>query len=104
MTALLISIRQINRSKHDILVRSRVGLIVKSLTQPNLDVRSTVRHHMRILCVLAGPSVQHELERLAVSGTGTTVACRDKVDLGGADSVFGEKRLVLFVTDGGGNI
>jgi hypothetical protein len=104
MTALMIRIRQINGSKHDILVRPRVEFIVKSFTQTDLDVCSTVRHHMRILCILAGPSVQHKLERLTVSGTGTAGACWDNEDLGGAYSVFGEKRLVVFVTDGGGDI
>lgn len=100
----MIGIREINRSKHDILVRSRVKLIVKSFTQSDLDVCSPVRHQMRIFGVLAGPSVQHELERLAVSSARTAAACWDNVDLGGADSVLSEKRLVLLVTDSGGNV
>lgn len=105
MTALMISIRQINRSKHDILVRSRIGFITRSFTQPHLDIRSTVRHQMRKLCVLAGPSVEDELEGLTISvGTRTAGARRDDEYLGGRDSVLDEKRLVGFVVDCGGDI
>lgn len=102
----MICIRQINGSKHDVLVRSKMEFIAMSFTQPDLDICSMVRYQMRKLCILAGPSVQHELIRLTISGTGnvgTAGAWRDNKYLGGRDSVFGEKRLVS-VTDGGVNI
>jgi hypothetical protein len=101
--ALLIRIRQINRSKHDILVRRKINLIARSFTRPNLNISSTVSDQMSKVCVLTRLSVQYELVCLESRGAGNARAAGVggvHEDLGRMEAESGEEGLVGCVTDG----
>lgn len=103
LLALLISVRQIDRSKHDILIRHNMSLIARTLTRCNLNICSTVRNQVSKVCILTGLGVQHEL--VCLEGRGTRDAGAAGVggvykDLGGMKAESGEDGLGGCVADG----